>query len=139
MTANRLLIGIDVGGTFTDAVVLDAHGGRVLLAFKLPSTHSDPGDAVLTALRRIADEIDVRGALVCHGTTVGTNTLIQRKGAVVGLLATAGFTDVIELRRQNRPMLYDLSGRVSEPLVPRGLRFGVTERMDQVSSVGSNE
>ena len=103
-----MLIGIDVGGTFTDAVVLDADGGGVLLAFKLPSTRSNPGDAVITALQRIADDVGVRGALVCHGTTVGTNTLIQRKGAKVGLLATAGFADVIELRRQNRPMLYDL-------------------------------
>ena len=130
MTAHRLLIGIDVGGTFTDAVVLDAGGSRVLMAFKLPSTQSNPGDAVLTALQRIADDVGVRGALVCHGTTVGTNTLIQRKGARVALLATAGFTDVIEFRRQNRPLLYDLSARVSEPLVPRGLRFGVKERMD---------
>ena len=124
-----MLIGIDVGGTFTDAVVLDADGGSVLLAFKLPSTRSNPGDAVITALQRIADDVGVRGALVCHGTTVGTNTLIQRKGAKVGLLATAGFADVIELRRQNRPMLYDLSAKVSEPLVPRDQRIGVKERM----------
>ena len=125
-----MLIGIDVGGTFTDAVVLNADGSSVLMAFKLPSTQANPGDAVVTALRRIADEIDVSGALVCHGTTVGTNTLIQRKGARVGLLATAGFTDVIELRRQNRPMLYDLSAQVSEPLVAREQRIGVNERMD---------
>lgn len=130
-----MLIGIDVGGTFTDAVVLDAGGGSVLMAFKLPSTQSNPGDAVVTALQRIADEIGVRGALVCHGTTVGTNTLIQHKGARVALLATKGFTDVIELRRQNRPMLYDLSGQVSEPLVPRELRFGIEERMDAKGQV----
>ena len=130
MTAQRLLVGIDVGGTFTDAVVLDADGSSVLMAFKLPSTQSNPGDAVMTALQQIADHVDVRGALVCHGTTVGTNTLIQRKGAKLALLATAGFTDVIELRRQNRPLLYDLCARVSEPLVPRDLRFGIRERMD---------
>ena len=130
-----MLIGIDVGGTFTDAVVLDADGSSVLMAFKLPSTQSNPGDAVITALQRIADEVGVRGALVCHGTTVGTNTLIQRKGAKVGLLATAGFTDVIELRRQNRPLLYDLSAQVSEPLVPRDQRLGVKERMDAEGQV----
>ncbi len=135
MTANRILIGIDVGGTFTDAVVLDATGSTVLMAFKLLSTPADPGTSVITALRRIAGEIGVRGALVCHGTTVGTNTLIERKGAKVGLLASAGFTDVIELRRQNRPLLYDLSVRVSEPLVPRELRFGVSERMDAEGQV----
>ena len=130
-----MLIGIDVGGTFTDAVVLDAEHGSVLTAFKLPSTQSNPGDAVITALELIAADTGVRGALVCHGTTVGTNTLLQHKGASVGLLATAGFTDVIELRRQNRPMLYDLSAQVSEPLVPRELRFGVKERMDAAGQV----
>jgi N-methylhydantoinase A len=135
MTANRMLIGLDVGGTFTDAVVLDANGSSVLMAFKLLSTPADPGAAVITALQRVADEIGVRGALVCHGTTVGTNTLIQRKGAKVGLLATSGFSDVIELRRQNRPTLYDLTARVSEPLVPRDLRFGITERMNAEGQV----
>lgn len=135
MTANRMLIGIDVGGTFTDAVALDADGGGVRMAFKLPSTQSDPGDAVITALQRIADALGAGGALVCHGTTVGTNTLIQRKGARVALLATAGFTDVIELRRQNRPLLYDLCVRVSEPLVPRDRRLGVKERMDAEGQV----
>ncbi len=130
-----MLIGIDVGGTFTDAVVLDAAGSKVLLAFKLLSTQSDPGTAVITALRRIDGEIGVRDALVCHGTTVGTNILIEKKGARVGLVASAGFTDVIELRRQNRPTLYDLSVRVSEPLVPRQLRFGVSERMDAAGQV----
>jgi N-methylhydantoinase A len=130
MAPTRMLIGIDVGGTFTDAVVLNADSSEVLIAFKLPSTPSDPGVAVISALKRIAEEVEVRGALVCHGTTVGTNILIERKGAKVGLLATMGFTDVIELRRQNRPMLYDLSARISEPLVPRNLRFGVQGRMD---------
>ena len=130
-----MLIGIDVGGTFTDAVVLDADASRVLMAFKLPSTQPDPGEAVVNALQRIAAAVGVRGALICHGTTVGTNTLIQHKGARVGLLATAGFTDVIELRRQNRPLLYDLCVRVSEPLVPRHLRFGVAERMDAAGEV----
>lgn len=134
MTVNRTLIGIDVGGTFTDAVVLDP-GGGVQMAFKLPSTQTDPGEAVMTALQRIADAVGVRGALVCHGTTVGTNTLIQRKGATVGLLATAGFTDVIELRRQDRPMLYQLSAQISEPLVPRELRFPIDERMDAEGQV----
>lgn len=134
MTANRMLIGIDVGGTFTDAVVLGAEG-RVLTAFKLPSTPSDPGAAVIAALRRVAVEFGLQGALVCHGTTVGTNTLIERKGATVGLLATRGFTDVIELRRQSRPALYDLAGSVSEPLVSRELRFGVDERMDAEGQV----
>ncbi|MBV6272795.1 hydantoinase/oxoprolinase family protein [Alcaligenaceae bacterium CGII-47] len=130
MAKSGILIGIDVGGTFTDTIVFDPDDGRVLMAFKLPSTPVDPAMAVITALERVARDHDVRGAHICHGTTVGTNTLIQRKGATVGLFATKGFTDVIELRRQNRPTLYDLCSQVSEPLVPRLRRYGVDERMD---------
>lgn len=129
MSKSQLLIGIDVGGTFTDAVVLDGADGTVLDAFKLPSTPADPGAAVISALARIGEKRDIAGALVCHGTTVGTNTLIERKGAKTALLATRGFTDVIELRRQNRPNLYDLGVRLTKPLVPAELRFGVNERM----------
>ena len=102
------LIGIDVGGTFTDAVVFSPDTGRIIDAFKLPSTPADPAIAVLTALERIAQSVPLAGASVCHGTTVGTNALLERKGAQVALLATKGFTDVIELRRQDRPTLYDL-------------------------------
>ncbi len=130
MTANSRLIGVDVGGTFTDTVVIDAENGEVLSAFKLPSTPSDPGAAVIAALRRVAGDVGVRNATVCHGTTVGTNTLIERQGAKVALLATSGFKDVIEIRRQNRPTLYDLGVPISAPLVPRHLRFGVVERID---------
>lgn len=108
----RFAVGIDVGGTFTDAVAVEAATGRVVAAFKLPSTRGDPGDAVLDALRRLGAEIDLGDARVCHGTTVGTNTLIERTGARTALVATAGFTDVIEMRRQNRPELYRWSVRV---------------------------
>ncbi len=124
------LIGIDVGGTFTDAVVLDGTDGRLLAAFKLPSTPDDPGRAVLEAVAKIAQTTDVRGALLCHGTTVGTNTLIQRKGARTALVATRGFADVIELRRQARPILYGFDVAISEPLVPPALRFEADERVD---------
>lgn len=133
--AGELLIGIDVGGTFTDAVVFSVGEGRVLDAFKLPSTPDDPATAVLSALRRIAGDEPVEGSTVCHGTTVGTNALLERKGSRVALLATRGFTDIIELRRQDRPTLYDLSVRVSEPLVPREARLGVTERLDASGEV----
>ncbi len=130
MAHHAVVIGIDVGGTFTDAIALDPGEGRILAAFKIPSTPGDPALAVIDALRRLSASRSLAGATVCHGTTVGTNTLIQRKGAKVGLLATEGFTDVIELRRQNRPTLYHLAVRVSEPLVPPERRFGVRERMD---------
>ena len=129
MTAPRHVIGIDVGGTFTDAAVLDAASGELLLAFKLPSTPDDPGRAVVQAVQRVAASLAVDGAMVCHGTTVGTNTLIERRGARTALVATEGFVDVIELRRQARPNLYDFDVAISPPLVPRALRFGVAERM----------
>ena len=130
MANPALLIGVDVGGTFTDAVVFDRGVGTLLEAFKVPSSPDDPGRAVLEAIDRIARSRDVAGAIVCHGTTVGTNTLIQRKGARTALLATHGFSDVIELRRQDRPELYDLRVERSEPLVERADRHGVRERMD---------
>jgi N-methylhydantoinase A len=128
MTPN-ILIGIDVGGTFTDAVVYDGGTREFLAAFKLPSTPDDPGRAVVAAIEKIAQSVEVRGAVVFHGTTVGTNTLIERKGAKTALLSTKGFSDVIELRRQARPNLYDFDARISEPLVPRPLRFGIAERI----------
>ncbi|WP_320178920.1 hydantoinase/oxoprolinase family protein [Roseovarius pacificus] len=133
MTEN-LLIGVDVGGTFTDAVVLDGQG-NLLEAFKLPSTGTDPSEAVISALRRISEQHRISGASVCHGTTVGTNSLIERKGPPTALVTTSGFSDVIELRRQDRPTLYDLDVRVSQPLVDRGMRFEVDGRMDHKGRV----
>jgi N-methylhydantoinase A len=126
---NELLIGIDVGGTFTDAVAFDSGNSTLLAAFKIASSPSDPGRAVMTAIDRISQVVDVRGGVVCHGTTVGTNTLIERKGSRTALLATSGFTDVVELRRQDRPQLYSFDVRISEPLAPRELRFAVEERV----------
>lgn len=135
MKASSLLIGIDVGGTFTDAVVFDVVAKRYLAAFKIASTPADPGEAVLAALDRIARDEAIAGAVVFHGTTVGTNALIERKGARTALLATEGFTDVLELRRQVRPNLYSFDVRISEPLVPSELRIGVRERMAADGSV----
>ena len=99
---DRLRIGIDVGGTFTDAVVFSAASGACLDAFKIPSTPHDPGRAVLNALQRIRKSWAVDGATVCHGTTVGTNALIERKGSPTALVTTRGFRDVLALRRQAR-------------------------------------
>ncbi|HVX77653.1 MAG TPA: hydantoinase/oxoprolinase family protein [Bradyrhizobium sp.] len=126
---NELLIGIDVGGTFTDAIVFDTREGTLLAAFKIASSPSDPGQAVVAAIEKISQTVDVRGAVVCHGTTVGTNTLIERKGSRTALLTTSGFTDVVELRRQDRPKLYGFDVRISEPLAPRELRYAVEERV----------
>ncbi|MGH1570490.1 hydantoinase/oxoprolinase N-terminal domain-containing protein [Methylobacterium sp. P31] len=123
------VIGVDVGGTFTDAVVLDAGDGSLLTAFKLPSTPDDPGRAIVEAIGRIAERFTVAGALVCHGTTIGTNTLIERRGARTALVATEGFSDVIELRRQARPRLYDYTVRIVPPLVDPEDRHEVGERI----------
>lgn len=126
--SHRFLIGIDVGGTFTDAVVTSALDGEIYDAFKLPSTPQDPAIAVIEAFHRIHRSYPLNESMVCHGTTIGTNLLIQHRGAKTALLATQGFTDVIELRRQNRPTLYDLNVKVSPPLVGAEMRFAVNER-----------
>lgn len=115
-------ISVDTGGTFTDCVYLTAEGLRVL---KVPSTPADPGAALLNAARRIAggQPVEVR-----HGTTVGTNALLERKGARVAFVTTAGFEDTLAIGRQNRPKLYDLLFEKPRPLAARELCFGVDER-----------
>jgi N-methylhydantoinase A len=119
-----LRVAIDTGGTFTDCVWIDADSGHVRM-LKVFSTPADPSEAIVEALRKIGHT----GALVLlHGTTVGTNTLLERKGARTALVTTAGFEDVIEIGRQNRPKLYDFFFDRVEPLVPGDLRFGVEER-----------
>jgi N-methylhydantoinase A len=130
-----LLIGIDVGGTFTDAIVFDGSNGSLLAAFKVPSSTGDPGKAVIDAIEKIAQSVAISDAVVCHGTTVGTNTLIERRGSRTALLSTAGFSDVVALRRQDRPILYSFDVRISEPLAPRELRFGISERIGADGSV----
>jgi N-methylhydantoinase A len=120
-------IAIDTGGTFTDCVWLEAGRIRMLKVF---STPDDPSRAIAAALEKIGAQAPLT---LLHGTTVGTNTLLQRKGARVALVTTSGFEDVIEIGRQARPKLYDFFFDRVEPLVPRDLRFGVNER---VSSEG---
>ena len=129
-------IAIDTGGTFTDCVWAE---GGALKTLKVFSTPDDPSRAIGEALRRI-DEAGIRpGATIkkigsvltlLHGTTVGTNALLQRKGGRVALITTAGFEDVIEIGRQARPRLYDFFFDRVAPLVPQELRFGIRERTD---------
>jgi N-methylhydantoinase A len=118
-----LRIAIDTGGTFTDCVWMDRGRIRMLKVF---STPDDPSRAIAEALEKIGCRASL---ILLHGTTVGTNTLLQRKGARVALVTTAGFEDVIEIGRQSRPKLYDLFFDRVEPLVPADLRFGVDERI----------
>jgi len=117
-------IAIDTGGTFTDCVWVERGQVRML---KLFSTPADPSQAIAQAVAKVATR---SGIVLLHGTTVGTNTLLQRKGARVGLITTAGFEDVIEIGRQARPKLYDFFFERIEPLVPSELRFGIDERTD---------
>jgi N-methylhydantoinase A len=122
-------IAIDTGGTFTDCVYFQ--DGR-LQVLKIFSTPSDPGQAVLEALRRI----EARGeVLVRHGTTVGTNAMIERKGARVAFVTTAGFEDTIAIGRQARARLYDWFQPARDCLAPAHLRFGVEERVSAEGEV----
>jgi N-methylhydantoinase A len=125
-----MLLGVDVGGTFTDAVLLDGRSG--VHTAKVPSTPSQESVAVLEAVRMVLAAAGAQAQDVerfAHGMTVATNALLEGRTARTALLATAGFTDVIALARQNRAHLYRLCDSMPEPLVPAELRFGVPERM----------
>jgi len=117
-------IGIDTGGTFTDFIFVDT-AGRLRL-HKERSTPDDPARAILNGLSA-AGAPDA--AAVIHGSTVATNALLERRGARTALITTAGFTDVLEIGRQNRPDLYALVPRKPPPLVPRDWRFAARERV----------
>ncbi|MBW2519307.1 MAG: hydantoinase/oxoprolinase family protein, partial [Deltaproteobacteria bacterium] len=116
------LVGVDTGGTFTDLVLVH---GPVIRTWKLPSTPADPSQAVLEGLRQLCD---AGPALVFHGSTVATNALLEGKGADVALVTTAGFRDLLELGRQNRPNLYQLQPRKRPSLVPNNKVIEVKER-----------
>jgi len=126
--------GVDTGGTFTDFVF---EAGSELRIFKLASTPDDPSRAITDGLKRIAAETGsaLTEIEVVHGTTVGTNALLQRRGARIALVTTAGFEDVIEIGRQARPELYNLNAVKPSPLVPSELRFGVHERVAATGEV----
>jgi N-methylhydantoinase A len=123
MSETRL--GVDVGGTFTDLVALSAEGE--LVTAKVPSTPRDQSEGVMNALGTSEVEADAVVALA-HGMTVATNALLERRGARTALVTTEGFRDVLEIARQDRPSLYDLTQDRPPPLVPRELRFTVKER-----------
>jgi N-methylhydantoinase A len=147
---SEIRIAIDTGGTFTDCVWVE---GGALKTLKVFSTPDDPSRAIGEALRKIGEAKTKTGKAktkigdakrktgagvaltLLHGTTVGTNALLQRKGGRVALITTAGFEDVIEIGRQARPRLYDFFFDRVAPLVPRELRFGVKERTDAESRI----
>ncbi|HZD05863.1 MAG TPA: hydantoinase/oxoprolinase N-terminal domain-containing protein, partial [Longimicrobiales bacterium] len=118
------VVAVDTGGTFTDLLLL--RDGR-LRTLKVPSTPADPAEAVLAGIRELTEEGEA--FLLLHGSTVATNALLERKGARVVLVTNAGFEDVIEIGRQNRPQLYALVGHRPPPLVDRADRVGILGRL----------
>src|ERR1700756_4751636 len=129
-----LTIGVDVGGTFTDLVAIDADG-RTIFAKSL-STPQDQSIGVMAGLDAFAGRLDLsrenmlaQTQRLVHGTTVATNALLERKGAKVALLTTEGHRDVLEMREGLKGNRYDLRSPPPEPLVPRERRFGVRERL----------
>src|SRR2546422_11252453 len=123
------VLGVDVGGTFTDAVVLD--DGRVTTAKVLTAPHQE--ESVLTAARA-AGAVSI--SRFAHGTTVATNALLERKGARTALVTTAGFEHLLHLRRQTRAHLYRLCAAHPEPVVPLERCFGVRGRIAPAGEVG---
>src|SRR5579884_1307139 len=131
-------IGIDIGGTFTDLVCIDAAGGTRLL--KIPTTRQNPSAGAKAALERIAHDWGVRPQAIArfvHGTTVATNAVLERKGARIGLLTTAEFKDVLEIGRQMRHRMYDLVLQPETPafLAPGAFRKEVPERVAATGEV----
>jgi len=127
--AGPLRVGVDIGGTFTDLCVLDDDG--IVAVGKVLTTQDEPARAVEAVLRETVRDHDLDPAEVTsliHGTTLVTNTLIERRGAPTALLTTEGFRDVLEMGREHRYELYDLGIELPRPLVPRHLRHGVAER-----------
>jgi len=129
----RLRIGIDVGGTFTDFVMADAETGRVAL-YKEPSTPDDPSRALIEGLEKLLARegmaaADVGGLM--HGTTIGLNAIIQRRGARIGLIVTRGYRDILEIARCRMPSSFDLHAKKEVPLVPRARVVEIDARLDR--------
>lgn len=131
MSTTRL--SVDVGGTFTDFVLLDEESGEVIYD-KVPSFHAQLESSFLEGLERLGTDLDKMAAIV-HGTTVVINSILQKKGAALALITTQGFRDVIELGRGNRPYIYDVFYQPPPPIVPRNLRFEVAERLNFMGEI----
>ena len=130
-------VGVDIGGTFTDFAVLNEATGE-LRTLKVLSTPEKPGSEVMAGVRELERRYAIRPADIAyftHGTTVGVNTVIQRKGAPLALFTTAGFEDVLEVARLKMPDPYDIFSRRADPLVPREHVWGITERVVADGSV----
>ena len=130
-------IGIDIGGTFTDIVVLD-EGTKAITIAKISSRRDDPAGALLDAIDRGIERSGISPddvKLLVHGTTIVTNAILENKLPKTALLTTEGFRDVLEIGRHFRPDMYDMQQDKVVPIVPRNRRFGVSERTDAVGNI----
>ena len=135
--ADEYQVGIDIGGTFTDVVILNPTSGRLFLGKRLTST-DNPARAVTEVIREMLEREGIAPAQVgkaIHGTTLVTNLIIERKGVRTGLLTTRGFRDALEIAREMRYDIYDIFLELPRPLVPRHRRLEVTERLDHKGEV----
>lgn len=123
--SGKMVIGVDVGGTFTDILAFDEGSGTVKVA-KTPSTRGDQSEGFLEGILSATDDLSLVSTII-HGTTVATNALLERKGAKTGIITTAGFRDVLEMRRRDRPTTWGLWGQYT-PVVERQNRLEVAER-----------
>jgi len=133
----KYMIGVDVGGTFTDFSVFEQESGR-LFHFKHSSTNYDSSVAIVNGILEVLNMEHATAQQVvylAHGTTVSTNALIEKKGAKVGVITTEGFNDIMEIGIQKRPFMYDTLGQKPEPLIMSGMNRGVPERIAHDGSV----
>ncbi|MDH3676099.1 MAG: methylhydantoinase, partial [Anaerolineae bacterium] len=136
-TLARYRFGFDIGGTFTDFVLIDTRSGQIA-SYKTPTTPRRPAQAVMEGWHKLLEEVGTDGGQIetaIHGTTLITNALIERKGSVTLFLTTTGFSDVLDTQREMRYDIYDLHAPQVLHLVPRVLRFEVNERVDAFGNV----
>jgi len=134
---NAYRLGVDIGGTFTDGVLIDEATGATFID-KVLTTPADPSEGFLHVTERLADRVGLRPELlsyIIHATTVATNAVLERRGARVGMLVTQGFRDLLEIARQVRYELYNLQTEKPAPLVPRRLSLEIPERLDYQGNV----
>ncbi len=135
MKTTAVRLGVDIGGTFTD-VVLEGQGGTY--STKVLTTYAAPENAIIDGMHQVCAKAGVEPAQIeqiIHGTTLATNALIERRGAKTALITTEGFRDVIEMRTESRFEQYDLNLNLPEPLLPRQMRFTLSERVDANGTV----
>lgn len=133
-------LGIDIGGTFTDLVLLEENTGKLFFG-KTLTTYDNPSNGIINGTKELlakhdVDASDLKG--IVHGTTLVTNSIIERKGALTGFITTKGFEDVLEIGRELRYDIYDIFLTVPEPLVARNFRYGIKERLDFQGNIIEN-